>query len=294
MKTSRSISTTAKHLRRSPYQAIAAVLILSLTFFAVSVFTLLMSGSYLIMRHFEAAPQVIAFFERGRDVPDEDRLRIQEKLETTGKLATFKYVSPKEAEAIYRERNKEDPLLLELVDYKILPPSIEISATEIGYLSELKSVLEDEPLVKDIVFFEDIVNSLSTWVRNLRLIGMVTISFLLLLSTLIVVVIVSMKVKGKKTEIGILRLLGAGGWFIQGPFVWEGIFYGATGAFLGWIGSYILLLYATPFLVEWLAEVELLPVNPLLMLALLGVELVLGAVVGAFAGWLAARRFLHI
>lgn len=291
---SRSLNTTVKHLRRSPYQALAATLILSFSFFAVSIFALLMFGSYVILRHFEKAPQVIAFFERGKDVPEEQRQMIQQKLEATGKLATFKYVSPREAEAIYREGTREDPLLSELVDYKILPPSIEISAVEISYLPQLKGILEEEPLVKDIVFFEDIVNSLSIWVRNVHIIGLATISFLWVLSTLIVVVMIGMKIKGKKTEIEILRLLGAGSWFIQGPFIWEGIFYGAVGALLGWLGAYLLLLYATSFLVEWLAEINLLPIDPLLMLGLLGVELILGTVVGAFASWLATKRFLHI
>jgi len=289
-----TLNTTAKHIRRSPYQVLAASLTLTLTFFAVSVFGLLMAGSYVILRYFEKAPQVIAFFERGKDISETEQARIKERLEATGKLASFKYVSTKEAEAIYKEKNKKDPLLLELVDSKILPPSVEISATEIAALSQLRSILEEQPLVKDIVFYEDIVNTLSTWVRNLRVIGLGVITFLWLLSTLIVTMIVGMRVKTKKAEIEILRLLGANSWFIQGPFLLEGMFYGATGALLGWLGAYILLLYATPFLVSWLSDIQLLPVDPLLMLALLGIELILGVIVGAFSSWLAVKRFIQI
>ena len=290
----RTLSTTLKHLRRSPYQVMAAILTLSLTFLAVSVFALLMGGSYVILRHFESAPQVIAFFERGKDISDQEQSAIKQRLEATGKLASFKYVSTREAEAIYKEKNQDDPLLLELVDYKILPPSVEISASEISALPQLKDILESEILVKDVIFFEDIVESLMIWVRNLRLVGIGVIIFLLLLSILILTLIVSMKVKNKKTEIKILRLLGASNWFIQGPFLWEGVFYGVVGVLLGWLGAYILLLYTTPFIVSWLAEIQLLPVNPLLMLILLVIELLIGITVGLFASWLAVRRFLHI
>jgi len=291
---SRVLNTAGKHLRRSPYQVLAAVLTLILTFFAVSVFSLLMTGSYFILRYFEASPQVIAFFKRGKDVDELTQNSIRQRLEATGKLATFTYVSTREAEAIYKEKNKDDPLLLELVDYKILPSSIEISALEIAALPELKDILESEPLVQDVVFYEDIVNTLSVWVKNLRVLGIGIVSFLLLLSILIITLIVGMKVKAKKLEIEILRLLGANNWFIQGPFLIEGMFYGTIGALLGWLGAYILLLYTTPFLLTWLADMNLLPVSPLVMLGLLGFELVLGAIVGMLSSTLAVKRFLRI
>src|SRR4030042_3829833 len=167
---SQAFSTTAKHIRRSPYQALAASLTLSLTFFAVSVFGLLMAGSYMVLRYFEKAPQVIAFFERGKDISEADQQKIKERLEATGKLASFKYVSSQEAVAIYKEGTKQDTLLSELVDNKILPPSIEISATEISSLPQLRDILKSEPLVREIGFYEDIVNTLSKWVRNLRIV----------------------------------------------------------------------------------------------------------------------------
>lgn len=291
---SRMFLTAMRDIRRSPYQAFAVSLVLSLTFFSVSVFALILGGSYLILRHFEKSPQVIAFFERGKDVSLEDQTKIKNKLESTGKLSSFRYISAKEAEAIYREKNKDDPLLLELVDYKILPPSMEISATEINALPSLKDILEKETLVKDVVFYEDVINSLSKWVSNLRIVGLSVVGFLMILSTLVLAIVISIRVKSKALEIEILRLVGANSWFIQGPFLIEGMIYGSIGVVIGWLGSYILLLYSTPFLVNWLSDLNLLPVDPLVIISLLGAELVLGIIVGAFSSWLAVKRFLKI
>ena len=285
--------TTTKQLRRSPYQALIASMVLTLTFFAVGVFSIIFAGSHFLLKHFEAAPQVIAFFEKGKDISDSRQEEIKAKFEASGKLATFKYISAKEAEAIYKEKNKDDPLLLELVDYKILPPSIEISATSIEALPELKSILESEPEVVDIAFYEDIVKSLTNWVKNIRLIGISLIGFLIFLSILIIFVIISMKVAAKKREIGILRLLGASNWFIQGPFVLEGIFYGVVGAFFGWLFAYTLLLYATPLLISWLEDLQLLPVDPILMLMLLGVMVLSGMIIGSLSSLLATKRFFR-
>ena len=128
-----------------------------LAFFAITSFVMITLGSIKVIQYFEAAPQVIAFFEKGKDLSSEEIDKIKNNLQETGQLASFKYVSIHEAEAIYQEKNKDDPLLLELVNYKILPPSIEISAKSIDFLAKLKDILEQQKGVEDIAFYEDVV-----------------------------------------------------------------------------------------------------------------------------------------
>ncbi len=287
------IQNALKHIRRSPYQALAATMVIFLTFFVISIFTLISLGSFKILQYFEKAPQVIGFFEKGKDLSNEEIASIKIKLEETGKMASFKYVSTKEAEAIYREKNKDDPLLLELVNYKILPPSIEISAIKIDYLAQLKEVLEKQPKVQEVVFYEDVVQVLTSWVRNIRIVGLAIIGYLLIQSILVITTITAMKILRKREEIKIMKLIGASKSFITWPFVIEGALYGLMGSFAGWGISYIALLYATPFLVNWLGEIQLLPVSFMVMLIILGGELVLGALIGILSSFFAVVRFLR-
>ena len=56
------LKTAWKNIRRSPYQALAAILIMSLTFLAISFFAFLLYGSSTIITYFESKPQVTAFF----------------------------------------------------------------------------------------------------------------------------------------------------------------------------------------------------------------------------------------
>jgi len=290
----RSLKTAFQQIRRTPYQSLVATLTLSLAFFAMAVFILISAGTHMILRYFEAAPQVIAFFEKGKDLSDEELTRIKNRLEATGKLADFKYVSTREAEQIYKDKNKSDPLLNELVDYKILPPSIEISAIGIAELSDLKSILDTEPLVTDISYYEDIVGQLSMWIQNIRLVGLGMVGFLLILSMLLLVVIISLKIKNKRREIEIMRLLGASRWYINSPFLVEGMVYGALGAFFGWLGGFTLLQYSTPYIVEWLEEIIAFPIDITLLLMLLGIMILGGMTVGAFSSLVAVRRFSKI
>lgn len=279
-----------QHIRRSPYQALAAILVMSLTFTIAAVFILLATGSQAILNWFETRPQVTAFFKEGTKMEQVEDLKA--RLQASGKVSQIKYVSKEEALAIYREQNKEDPLLLEMVTANILPASLEVSATKLSDLSEVASILKSEPQVEEVIFQEDVISSLSAWTSALRKIGAGLTIALALISLLVILVIIGMKVALRKEEIEILKLIGATPWYIRAPFVLEGIFYGLVGATISWIITYILLLYSTPLLVSFLSGIPILPVSPIFMLVLLSGLIFGGTMIGVLGSILATRRYL--
>ena len=286
------IHKTWIQLRRSPFQGLAAVMTTTLTLLVIAIFALISLGSIQILQYFESAPQVIAFFTPGEDLTDTQISNIRAQLAATGKLNQFRYVSTREAEAIYKEKNKDNPLLLELVDYKILPASIEISANQLNDLAGLKAILQTQEGVEDVVFYEDIIQSLQNWISSVEKLGAIAIAYLTLESILVILVIIGLQISSRREEIEILKLLGATNWFIKKPFIVNGLMYGLVGSFLAWSVSYILLLYATPFLANWLGDIPLLPVAFWVMLSLLGGELLLGGLIGTIGGLTASNRFL--
>lgn len=287
----KSFLTAYRHIRRTPYQAISAISVLTLTFFIAGVYFLVMAGSEQILRYFETRPQVTVFFKD--EATEENIQAIQEKLSTKEGVGNTKYISKEEALSIYQEQNKDDPLLLEMVTSEILPASIEISATDVSYLPEIAMSVNDEQGVEEIVFQEDVIDALTQWTRAVRISGIALLVFLAATSILIIVIIIGLKISTRRAEIGILRLVGATNWYILGPFLLEGVTYGFLGAFFAWGLSYLLLLYSTPFLVSFLGEIPLLPVPIVFMLMLLGGMLGLGIIFGSIASLLATRRFLR-
>lgn len=286
------LENTTRLMKRSPFQVLAAVMVTTMTLLVISVFSILSFGSIKILQYFESTPQVIAFFKPGEDLDDIKIANIRAQLETTGKLNDFRYVSTREAEAIYKDKNKDNPLLLELVDFNILPASIEISANELEDLAVLNEVLSNQEGVEDVVFYEDIIESLGKWIGSVRVLGGGVITYLTLESILVILVVIGMQIAVKRDEIEIQRLLGATRSFIIKPFVTAGVIYGLISSFIAWIISYLLLLYSTPFLVNWLQDIQILPVPFWFILSLLGGELVFGGLIGAVAGLVATRRFL--
>lgn len=286
----RSIDYAKRNIRRTPFQAIAACMVMFLTFFALLIFILVAAGSQAALRYFESKPQVIAFFKEG--TTDQDVTAIENALSYEPRVSKHKFVSKEQALLIYRERNKNDPALLELVTANILPASLEISTQTPQDLAPIAEILKQEPAVAEVIVPEDVVETLTSVTQIIRIVGGSVVGFLMIFAALIVLMIIGFKLRLRRNEIEIMRLVGASSSFIRNPFILEGIFYGVTGASLAWVSVYLLLWYFTPFLQGYLGEMQLFPVDPLLMLFLLLVSIFVATVVGSLGSFGAVRRYL--
>ena len=162
----KALSTTWRNIRRSPYQAVAAIFVMMLTFLAFSIFALIIFGSTRIVDYFESKPQVTAFFrDEAKQADIED---LGNSLKESGLISEVKFVSKEEALSIYKEQNKDDPLLLDLVTAEILPASLEIATYNIEDLALVSDTLKKSTIVQEVVFQKDVVSTLSSWTSALR------------------------------------------------------------------------------------------------------------------------------
>lgn len=290
----RFISFVKRNIRRTPYQAMAAVMVMFLTFFTMLIFAILALGSQKILQEFESKPQVIGFFKD--NTTQQDIMAIKQALEKTGKISFVKYVSKEDALAIYRDRNKNDPKLLELVTASILPASLEVSTTSPQDLSSVADMLAQEPVIgkENVIIPVDVIHAVTRFSTIVRWVGSFIVGFLMVFSLLIILMIIGFKIRIKRNEIEIMKLLGASRWFIRTPFILEGMVYSFGGSFIAWIISYLLLWYATPFIQNTIKEVPLLPINPLVMIGLLFVSSLTAILIGFIGSYGAIRRYLHL
>lgn len=288
----RSFEFTRRNIQRTPIQAIAASMVMFLTFLALLAFLLVAIGSQAALRYFESKPQVIAFFKEG--TTNQDVSAIQNALNQEVRVTNIKYVSKEDALRIYREKNKNDPTLLELVTANILPSSLEISTRNPQDLAPIAEILKREPVVSEVIVPEDVVQTLTSFTSIIRLVGGTIVGFLMIFASLVILMIIGFKIRLRRGEIEIMRLLGASPSFIRTPFILEGMFYGVVGTFCAWVVVYLVLWYFTPFLQGYLGEIKILPVNPILMLALLGASLIVASAIGGLGSIGAVRRYLKI
>lgn len=284
------LNNTWKHIRRSPYQAITAILIVTFTLYIAALFILASFSSYKILKYFETKPQVTAFFKdkTGKNEIDD----LGKLLKLTGKVSSMKYISKEEALSIYKEQNKKDPLLLEMVTSDILPASLEISTGNLVDLKDIYETIKRQPIVEEVVYQKDVIDSLNAWSNGIKRIGIEFLLFLSLTSTLVVLNVIGMKIALRKEEIEILKLMGATNWYVRWPFILEGTLYGAIGGFFAWAITYFRVWQATPFLSSFLKGIPLFPFSVATMAIILGILLGCGLVIGAVGSFIAVKRYL--
>lgn len=286
------LNTVAKYIRRSPYQAVAATLIMIITFFTISLFLLLSVISVKFISYLEKSPQLSIFFKTSTKV--EQIMDMKKQIEVTGKASSVKYISKEEGFKIYQQQNKDTARLLDLVTADILPPALQIQANKAEYLGDIYRLVKDSPLIEDngVIYQKDVIERLIMWVNAIRAVGLGVISVLILESLLIIATIIGIRITMRREEIETMRLIGASNWFIRFPFLLEGMFYGLIGALVGYGLTMGLFFWAKPSLESFFVGVPIFPLDPLLLLNLLSVETATAILLGTFASYIAVLRYL--
>lgn len=295
------LRTALDYIKRSPFQALAAIFVLSLTFFVTTLLVVLVYSSSKMISYFETRPQVIAFLKD--EATSEQISTLQNSLATDERVKDVKYVSKEEALEIYKKATSDNPLLSELVSPSIFPASIEFSLTD---LSQAERVIEEvrEINVVDQVGFTaslggeselgDVVNRLRTITTYLRVGGGIFVGLLLTTSFFVLLIIIGMRMSARKGEIEILDLIGATRGFIRAPIVLEALTYSLIGVFVGWVLTFVLVLYIAPVLLAYFGEIPILPRDTLSLAGFFGIilvaELLIGTLLSLFGSMLAISR----
>jgi cell division transport system permease protein len=288
----KSAKTTWKHIRRNPYQSLAAILITAITFFTISFFAFIILSSSIVISHLESQLEVVAFFQD--EAKQSDITALQDTLRQTGQIKEMKFVSKKEALDKYRQMHQNDPILLELVTEDILPASLEISTVNTTDLPAIAEKLKNSTLVSEVKYPQDVVEKFSQWTNAINMIGIGLIAVLAAESVLIIMSIVGFKISQKKEEIEIMKLLSATNWYIRKPFILEGIIYGIIGTILGWGLAVAGLSFAPPVIKLFLESLNVTTtsISTMFFLQLLAGELIIAIIIGMFASSIAVLRYL--
>ncbi len=293
--------TAWDYIRRSPFQALAASFVLTLTFFITTLVSVLVYSSSKLITYFETRPQVIAFLKA--DAKDSDIADLQHKLALDTHIENIKYVSKEEALSIYKKATSDNPLLGQLVSPSIFPASLEFSVTDLSFAQDIIKQVKSESIVDSVGFtaalggessLNDVVGRLKTITTYVRIGGIVFVGLLFATSLVVLLVITSMRVVGRREEVEILNLIGATKGFIRSPIIIEAFLYTISGVILGWAIAFIAILYLAPTAVAYFGEIQVLPRDVLGIFELFGVifaiEVVTGAVLALSGSLLAVSR----
>ena len=215
------------------------------------------------------------------------------------------YLTKADALEAYKEQNAGNEQLLTAINETAnpLPATIRVKPIDLNKIQEIKDYLSKPQVIilqSDEASYsgdrKEAIDKITHATNVLRQIGVITVGIFAVVSALIIFNTIQMAIFNRRDEIQIMRLLGASTSYIRGPFVVESIIYGMLAAVLS-----ILLVNSVFFASSNALEATslgLLDINyastyfSAHFFQLLGIQLMLGIVLGAVSSIIATRRYL--
>lgn len=295
---------TLKQLRRTPYQTAGVLFALFFSFLILLLFSFSILLLTRLVSYIETQPQVTVYFLK--TTAKSDVFRLREELINTGMVKEANYISQEQALKIYKELNKNEPLLLEMVSKDALPASLEVFTLKPEYLEKIAQYAKQDPGVEEVAYQQDIVDSLIKVTNSVKRIALLFLLAQFLIVFFVIFTTVVFKILAKKDEIETMRLLGATRFFIIRPllkqnlainflavfsssFVFAGLYlYGQSSLNNFLSGIPTLVLFNTP----WFAG-NIWPLNFAMFILLSGFTLVIGYILIWITTLTAASKYIR-
>ncbi len=159
---------------------------------------------------------------------------LQAKVAGMPEVANVSYVDRDAALARFRAsmaaQGRED--LTRYLDSNPLYGSLEVKLVNPGDVGPVSDALRADPIVRNVINIEDLVQRVLTVTSVLRSAGTVVLLIVGIIVLFIIVNTIRLAVLARAEEIEIMRLVGASDAFIRWPFVFEGALVGLLGALL--------------------------------------------------------------
>lgn len=238
-----------------------------------------------------------------QETPEPEILKVRRDVEQLTEVKSVEYVTPDEALRAFKERHKDNPLLLESLaelGTNPLQATLNIKARETNQFASIASFLEREaykPLVDKVNYSQnaEVIGRLSGIIGGIRRGGAILALALAAIAVLVAFNTVRLAIYTAREEIGVMRLVGASNWYIRGPFVITGIIYGIAAALITIAVMVPVVGAVSPKISGFLLTgTNLFAYVKQNFWTILGIQLAVGAALGALSSYFAIRRYLKV
>lgn len=209
------------------------------------------------------------------------------RLKALDEVGSITYVSRDSSWAQLTRELGAEPSMLEAVGANPLPASWRVSLKpelrDAVHLKRLAETVRQYPEVQDALTGGEWVDKLEAWVRKLTWVGFGFGGAVALGVVVLVMLTIRLSIMVRSDVLRVLRLLGAGEWFVRMPFVFEGLILACATSIL----ALVAVEGASRLLAGRWSDWAGMPLG--LDLAFLALALVLGAL-GSLAGSAAVGR----
>ncbi len=226
-----TLEQSIKNIKRNHLFSLASVGTISACLFLFGVFYFVVSNVQYVIKNAESSVAVSVFFEE--DAGDEQIVAIGDQIKAREEVDHIEYISAEQAWNTFKKdklKDQEDLIetfgsdnpLADSSSYEVYLNDVSKQDALVKYIEEIEGVRQVNSSVATAKGF----NSVSILVGT---ISAVIIILLLVVSVFLISNTVAMAIASRKEEIFIMHLIGATDFFIEAPFLMEGVIIGIAG-----------------------------------------------------------------
>ncbi|MFZ2969854.1 MAG: permease-like cell division protein FtsX [Minisyncoccia bacterium] len=300
-KIKRLLISAFKDLSRNIWLNVATVIIMVISLFTVTVMLAVDAiGNHALAALEEKIDITIQF----KDDADEAKiLELKKDLEERSDVKNVEYISKDQALINFRETHKDDKSINESLDELGDNPLfgvLNVKSNALDQYKQIDSYVVGNENYKDMIekvnFKENekAIDNFSSVLKSVKE-GIVGFSVLfIVIGVMVAFNTIRLAMYAHKTEIEIMRLVGAGNWYIRMPFIIEGIIFGIVSCFVAIALMFPAVSYVSPKIMQFIPGFDL---NNYFVSNLYNITMLLlsmGVGLGVISSVIAIRRYLKI
>ncbi|MFC1613405.1 cell division protein FtsX [Patescibacteria group bacterium] len=298
----RVIKFALQNFIRNFWLSFVTIIILSLTFITITFLIIFNVITRESINAIQNKIDISVYFKQ--EVTEEEVYQKEFQLLALPWTKNIKYISKEQALENFKIKHFDNPDLLsslEQLDENPLGATLIITAKDVNNYTDIISVLNSDNF-KDIIQnknfndYKKAVDQTTMITYKVKKVGIIASIIFAMVALLILFYTIKIAIYTHKDEIGIMKLVGAGNFFIKAPFLIETIFYSITACLLSILVIYPLLKFLNPHISAFFAgtEFDLLNYFRTHIFSLMGWQLVGAIMLNLVSSTVALSKYLKV
>ncbi len=286
---------------RNRWLGIATISIMVMTIFLMtSLFLLRGITNHLIIALQEKVDISVYLKPNSRE---SDILKLKENLEQIPQVKSVEYLSRDAVLELFKNRHKNDATILQAlqaIGENPLSAILNVKASQASQYAAISNFLESDSTYQNIidkVNYQEtkaVIDRIFTISADINTVGFILGLILGLVAVLVAFNTVRMAIYSMREEIAIMRLVGAGNWFIRGPFIFQGAIAGGIAFLISFFLFLILVIFLSPQMELLVSDFSLLQYFLQNLGLIILIQIFTGVGLGVISSFIAIRRYLSI
>ncbi|HNV12868.1 MAG TPA: permease-like cell division protein FtsX [bacterium] len=237
------------------------------------------------------------------DAPESEILELKNKINSMERVRVVKYTSKQEALDFFRDKNKNNPEILQAIlelGKNPLSPSLVIIPQNVEMIPDLIEELRaiDSDIIESRDFSDNriLLEKINTITDRISDVGFFIILVFIITSLLVVYNSIKVAVYTQKREIEIMRLVGASNAFIYLPFLFSSVIYTLMSVLVMIAVSFPLLGILQPYLEIFFVDYNINVISYFVenVWVIFGWQFIGISVVNVIASYLAVNKYAKV